>query len=391
MRRRYIPFILAALAALFTVGAGASALTEGGQVCATAMATAPSHELGVDGVPVSTIAGVVATAENCVEIPTATELVTVTDSQTVTVTAPTTATAPGTTSTVPVARHVLWGASTPPSSRHGTSSRDEETQWLEGKIGRKLDISREYQRGPSASWTGDAALKADIADGRVPVVSVTDGGADWSAVASGSQDGAWRARFNEILATPPTSLWRKMIVGFENEPENEGGKGGPTAYVAAYEHIIHLADSMGFKNTWTTFLMEFSWQAGSGRNPEAWVPPDVDMLGVHGYATRLGSCGSSPRSFVDLFDGPYATAVKFDKRMGIFEMGYATGADPAAKANFFRSIPGSLATKFPRIDAITYWNNSGNSCSLANSYFLDSSATALQGYTDAGHAPILGG
>lgn len=313
----------------------------------------------------------------------------VTETTVETTTETVTVTAPSSTSTAPVpARFVLWGASTPPRSTHGTTTKEEEARWIEARIGRKLGATRHYVKAPNA-WTGDGA-GATVTSGRIPVISFTSGGDSWTQVANGSLDAYVTREVTALRARG--GLWTKAIVGFENEPEAESpGKGTPAQYVAAFQHVIKVGDAAGFPGSWTTFLMEFSWQAASGRTPEAWVPPSVDLLGVHGYATRVGSCGGSIRSFVDTFDGPHATAVKLGKRMGIFELGYATaaGADPAAKGAFFRSIPGALRASLPRVDAITYWNSSGGGCSLANSYYLDSSQASLDGFRDAGLDPIF--
>jgi hypothetical protein len=74
---------------------------------------------------------------------------------------------------------------------------------------------------------------------------------------------------------------------------------------------------------------------------------------------------------------------------------YVTPA-PERKANWFRAIPSDLE-KLPLIDAILYWHSGGGegtspgSCPYDHSFRIDSTAKALQGYIDAGHAAIFGG
>jgi hypothetical protein len=338
-----------------------------------------------------------APGRDCVEAapPTTTVIQTVTHTITQTVPEPTT--------TVDVSRRVLWGLSPAPAPiHHGTNTREEEARYLEAKIGRKFDVTRHYLQGPSTTWTGKAELKATIASGRIPVFSFRAGSSTWPQIANGAQDANLRARFNELL-TASDPLWRNAIIGFENEPEAEtGAKGTAAQYRAAFEHIIDLAHSMGVPNPWTTFLMEFSWQKASGRDPEAWIPNGITYLGVHGYATRVGQpdCGiDNWRSFYDVFDAPHATAAAHGLRMLIGELGqhddYVT-PDHDRKGNWFRAIPAALE-KLLRIDVILYWHSGGSegtkpgSCPYDHSFRIDSTAKALQGYANAGNAPILGG
>jgi hypothetical protein len=310
-----------------------------------------------------------------------TEVLTVTDSQTVTVTAPTT-TESGTTTTIPTARHVLWGSSTPPQH---TSSKETEARWIEDQIGRKLDITRHYVRAPG-DWTGDSA-GASLASGRSVMVTFTSGGDSWNQVANGSLDFYIKAQVAKVMP-----FGKRVWIAFENEPEAEGGKGSAGDYARAATHVFQVMDDAGYTGHETTAFMEYSWQSSSGRTPENWIPDGIDTLGVHVYFTRVGTCGVGVRSFASGVDDPYATATRFGLRMAIWEAGYSTkaGTSPELKVDFFRSIPAALE-KFPRIDAITYWNQGSGKCADANSYYLDSSAAALRGFTDAGHTEILGG
>ena len=311
-----------------------------------------------------------------------------------------TITVPGATTTVVLNHTVLWGLSPAPAPvHHDTNTKEEEARYLEARIGRKFDATRHYLQGPSNTWTGNGELKATIASGRIPVFSFRSGSSTWSQIANGAEDANLRDRFNELLdASDP--LWREAIIGFENEPEAETGANGTAAqYRAAFEHIIHLAHSMGVPNAWTTFLMEWTWRAPD-RNPGDWIPADIDILGVHAYGSQLGQCGVKGwRSFATAVAGPYATAEKLGKHMAVWEIGQHddyTTPDPDRKANWFRAIPRALE-QLPLIDAITYWHSGGSegpfkgSCPYDHSQRIDSTAKALQGYIDAGHAAILGG
>jgi hypothetical protein len=319
-----------------------------------------------------------------------------------TVTNTITQTVPGASTTAPVSRRVLWGLSPAPAPiHHRTNTKEEEARYLEARIGRKFDVTRHYLQGSSNTWTGNGELKATITSGRIPVFSFRSGSSTWPQIANGAQDANLRARFNELLAASDP-LWRKAIIGFENEPEAKTGTNGTAAqYRAAFEHIIELAHSMDVPNPWTTFLMEYTWRKASGRDPEAWIPDGITYLGVHGYATRVGQpdCGiDNWRSFYDVFDEPHATAAAHGLRMLIGELAqhddYVT-PDPNRKANWFRAIPAALE-KLPRIDVILYWHSGGSegtnpgSCPYDHSFRVDSTAKALQGYVDAGNAAILG-
>jgi hypothetical protein len=328
------------------------------------------------------------------------EAVPPTTTVTATVTNTTTLTVPGPTTTVYPDRRVLWGVSPAPAPiHHGTNTKEEEARYLEARIGRNFDVTRHYLQGPSNTWTGNGELRATIASGRIPVFSFRSGPWTWSQVANGAADSALRNRFDELL-TASDPLWRQAIIGFENEPEAEtGSKGTAAQYRAAFEHIIHLAHSLNLPNPWTTFLMEWTWRAPD-RNPDDWIPRGIDILGVHAYGSTLGQCGVKGwRSFANAVAAPYATAKRLGKHMAVWEIGQHddyTTPDPERKARWFRAIPDALE-ELPLIDAITYWHSGGGegpfkgSCPYDHSQRIDSTAKALQGYTDAGKAAILGG
>ena len=325
-----------------------------------------------------------------------------------TVTNTITQTVPVPTTTADVSRRVLWGLSPAPAPiHHGTHTKDEEARYVEASMGRRFDVTRHYLQGPSNTWTGNGELKATIASGRIPIFSFRAGGSTWPQIANGAQDANLRARLNELLAASDP-LWRKAIIGFENEPEPEGtaeggSKGTAADYVRAFEHIIGLAHSMGVPNKWTTFLMEWTWRAPN-RNPEAWIPPHVDYLGVQGYGVPVARSDCATRvhnwrTFLHVFDAPHATAGKLNKRMLVGETGIADDyvtPDPDRKANWFRAIPDELQ-QLPRLDVILYWHSGGGEgpfpggCSWKQSVRIDSTAKALQGYVDASKAAILGG
>jgi hypothetical protein len=329
----------------------------------------------------------------------------VTESKTVTETPG--ATTPSTT-TGPSGRRVLWGAATAPAPKtHGTNSREEEARYLEARVGRQLDATRHYLQAPTVSWTGDADMAATVASGRVPAFSFRAGPWTWAQIANGEADTALRARFRELLNTR-NRLWRRAIIGFENEPENEAAeKGSPTDYRAAVDHMVGLAHSMGLPNKWTTWLMVQTWTSGGAATAESWVPQSVYYLGVQGYGTPVHAdtreeCTRSVqgwRAFVPFFTPPHNSAVKLRKRMLIGEISqredFLTPA-PDRKANWIRSIPVGLE-KLPRIDAVFWWHSGGGEgpfpggCDYQHSLRIDSTASSLQGYADAGRAAIFGG
>jgi hypothetical protein len=326
-------------------------------------------------------------------VPTVTETTTQTVTETVTVT------------TGEPARRVLWGARTAPAPQtHGSNTAIAEAQYIEDRIGRKFDVIRTYLQGPSNSWTGNRELRAIVAHGAIPLFSFRSGSFSWAQVANGAADSALRARFSEFL-NADSHLWRKAIIGFENEPENEANgekdeaKGTPADYRAAYDHIVALADSMGLPNKWTTFLQDYTWVV---RNPDAWIPDSVDYMGVHAYGQPVhADCTNGAKLWRDLLPAlskMHATAAAHGKRMLIGELGQRDDylhANPERKANWFRSIPGALE-QLPLIDVIAYWHAGSSDsphgpggCAYDHSFRIDSTAKALQGFADAGHAAIF--
>ena len=317
-------------------------------------------------------------------------------------------TAPSAT-TRPPGRRVLWGAGTTQAPKaHGTHSREEEARYLEAHVGRKLDATRHYLQGPTASWTGDAGMAATVASGRIPAFSFRAGSWTWAQIANGEADTALRARFNEFL-NARNPLWRRAIIGFENEPENEvAEKGSPADYRAAVDHMVGLAHGVGLPNKWTTWLMVSTWMGGRvAAYAESWVPQSVYYLGVQGYGTPAQAdtheeCTRSVttwREFVPLFTPPHNSAVKLGKRMLIGETSQREDfltPNPDRKANWIRSIPVGLE-QLPRIDAVFWWHSGGGEgafpggCDYRHSFRIDSTARSLQGYADAGRAAIFRG
>jgi hypothetical protein len=306
------------------------------------------------------------------------------------------------------ARRVLWGAATAPAPQeHGTNSREEEARYLEARIGRKLDVTRHYLPGPTVSWTGDEGMRATVASRRIPAFSFRAGSWSWAQIANGAADVALRARFTELLnARKPR--WRKAIIGFENEPENEAGKkGSPADYRAAVDHMVGLAQSMGLPNKWTTWLMVATWRGGrDAAYAESWVPQSVYYLGVHGYGTPVDAYTPEQctvlvrnwREFVPYFTPTHDSAVKLNKRMIIGEIAQREDfltPNPDRKANWIRSIPVGLE-RLPRIDAVLWWHSGGGEgpfqgiCDYRHSFRVDSTAKSLQGYADTGRAAIFG-
>jgi hypothetical protein len=330
----------------------------------------------------------------------------VTEVKTVTEAVP--VTTPSTT-TGPPGRRVLWGAATAPAPKaHGTNSREEEARYLEARVGRKFDATRHYLQALTASWTGDEGLAATVASGRIPAFSFRSGSSTWAQIADGEADTDLRARFHELL-NARNPLWRRAIIGFENEPENEAArKGSPAHYRAAVDHMVGLAHSMGLPNRWTTWLMLPTWTGGrDAAYAESWVPRSVYYLGVQGYGTPVHAdtrqrCMSSVRTwpeFAPLFTPPHNSAVNLGKRMLIGEISQREDfltPDPDRKANWIRSIPVGLE-QLPRVDAVFWWHSGGGegpfpgACDYQHSLRIDSTASSLQGYADAGRAAIFGG
>lgn len=306
-------------------------------------------------------------------------------------------------------RRVLLGASTAPNTRHGTANKEAEAKWLEQRMWRQLDMTRHYNDQLTDSWVNQE-VSSTVASGRIPVLSFRLGSYYmWRDVGAKDVNGnltaqakaidaLLRTRVSELMArTDP--LWGKMILCFENEPESKDSR-VPSQFKSAYNYIRNFARTNGLQNTWSTTLMETTMRDKGVAAFESWIP-DCDKLGVHGYSVRVANMtpdlcatrGSNQRTFLDTFDGPHASAVKFNKPMMVFECGVAEDfSNPDRKANWFRAIP-EVLPKLPLLEGICYWHSlfSSSPCTYEQSLRIDSTDKSLQGWIDASHTKILGG
>lgn len=302
----------------------------------------------------------------------------------------------------PTTRHVLWGASYASNGAKGTNSKEAETRRMEGKMGRKADMTRHYAEGPDSSWLNDDGMDDSIASGRLVSFSFKAGSFSYSDIAAGKADTQFRTRFTELLnAGKNNPLWAKSILGFINEPINKPAAGTPSQYCAAFDHLIDLAHSVGLPNKFTTFLQVFpGWHTtNEALKGENYIPSKIDYVGVHGYGVPIqndvpNDCITrvkSWREFQDLFTPPHRTAERLGKPLYIGETGVCDDfltPDPERKADWFKSIPAALVN-LPRVMAIQYWHSGPGVCTYKTCLRIDSSDLAEQGYVQAGKAGIL--
>ena len=140
-----------------------------------------------------------------------------------------------------------------------------------------------------------AAVKADVAAGRVPWISVKPG-ALWANVAKGAIDSQLTSLFVQLKA-----IGRPVWFSIHHEPEGgngtpypDDGQGTEDDWRAMQSHVADLLNRSGAINVaFAPILMAWTFSPSSGRNPiDWWVPGIWDFIGIDLYQSSEG--GPSP-------------------------------------------------------------------------------------------------
>jgi hypothetical protein len=140
-----------------------------------------------------------------------------------------------------------------------------------------------------------AAVKADVAAGRVPWVSVKPGTL-WANVAKGTVDSQLTSLFVQLKA-----IGRPVWFSIHHEPEGgngtpypDDGQGTEDEWRAMQIHVGDLLNKSGAINVaYAPILMAWTFTPKSGRNPlDWWVPGIWDFIGIDLYQSSEG--GPSP-------------------------------------------------------------------------------------------------
>ncbi|HLM98659.1 MAG TPA: glycosyl hydrolase [Bryobacteraceae bacterium] len=148
------------------------------------------------------------------------------------------------------------------------------------KLGRTPAVHLTYYAW-AADWTG-SVTKADLAEGRIPLVNWEPHHIDFAKIIDGSLDATIIARANGSKA-----LGKQFFLDFAAEMNGDEAWSGNNAplYVSAYRHIHDLFVAAGATNVVWAWCPNVTDTPGGNRTTMDYYPGDayVDWTGVDGY------------------------------------------------------------------------------------------------------------
>jgi hypothetical protein len=228
---------------------------------------------------------------------------------------------------------------------YGAGSIDETTR----KLGRTPVIHLAYYSW-DADWTG-SVTQADLAAGRIPLISWEPHNIDFARIADGSLDATIIAR-----AKGSKALGKKFFLDFAAEMNGDEAWSGNNAplYVSAYRHIHDLFVAAGAKNVVWAWCPNVTDTPGGNRTTMDYYPGDAyaDWTGVDGY--NWGTTNGGWQTFQQVFENIYPLLATRKKPILIGEMASAeAGGD---KAKWIDTIIPTLRTRFPLIKGVVWFD-----------------------------------
>jgi Glycosyl hydrolase family 26 len=229
---------------------------------------------------------------------------------------------------------------------YGAGSIDQTTR----KLGRTPVIHLTYY-GWADDWTG-SVTQADLAAGRIPLISWEPHRIDFAKIIDGSLDATIVAR-----AKGSKALGKKFFLDFAAEMNGDEAWNGNNAhqYVAAYRHIHDLFVAAGANNVVWAWCPNVTDTDGGNRTTMDYYPGDayVDWTGVDGY--NWGTTNSNGwQTFQQVFQNIYPLLAAKKKPILIGEMASTeAGGD---KAKWIDDIIPTLRTDFPLIKGVVWFD-----------------------------------
>ena len=215
------------------------------------------------------------------------------------------------------------------------------------KLGRTLRIHLNYW-GWEDDWTKGETV-ADLAAGRIPLISWEPADIDFEDIVSGSLDATIKSR-----AAGAKALKEKFFLDFAAEMNGDEAWSGNNAklYVDAYRHIHDLFVAAGATNVVWAWCPNVSDTDGTNNATLSYYPGDdyVDWTGVDGY--NWG--GSEWQSFHDVFKDIYPLLAAKKKPILIGEM--ASSETGGNKAEWLNAMIPSLKNDFPWIKGVVWFD-----------------------------------
>jgi hypothetical protein len=232
---------------------------------------------------------------------------------------------------------------------YGAGSIEQTTR----KLGRAPIIHLAYY-GWDADWTG-SVTQADLAAGRIPLISWEPDHIDFAKIVDGSLDATIIAR-----AKGSKALGKKFFLDFAAEMNGDEAWSGNNAplYVSAYRHIHDLFMAAGANNVVWAWCPNVTDTPGGNRTTMDYYPGDayVDWTGVDGYnwGTKNGTANGGWQSFQQVFQDIYPLLAAKKKPILIGEMASAeVGGD---KAKWIDGVIPTLRTSFPLIKGVVWFD-----------------------------------
>lgn len=229
---------------------------------------------------------------------------------------------------------------------YGASSIEQTTR----KLGRTPVIHLMYSNWES-DWTG-SVTRADLAAGRIPLISWEPHKIDFAKIVDGSLDSTIIAR-----AKSSKALGKKLFLDFAAEMNGDEAWDGNNAplYISAYRHIHDLFVAAGATNVVWAWCPNVTDTAGGNRTTMDYYPGDayVDWTGVDGYNWGTTN-GNGWQSFQQVFQDIYPLLAAKKKPILIGEMASTeVGGD---KAKWIDEIIPTLRTRYPLIKGVVWFD-----------------------------------
>jgi hypothetical protein len=274
------------------------------------------------------------------------------------------------------------GAYTKHPDGYGIDKQKQAIKHLEARLGRRLHIDHQFY-----AWEDDFPTWRepwDLEHDRIPMISWN--GTNTDKIAAGAYDGLIleRAKGVRDLGRPVFLRWFWEMDGTRHQDWTIS----PPSYVSAWRRIHELFAAAKATNAvwvWCPNASAFDDDALSYYPGDAYV----DWVCADGYNFAPNRPNDRWRSFAEIFEHFYAAGLKLRKPMMIGETGVLE-RDPGEKAQWFHDAHDTIATRFPAIAALVYFNADSTEKGIYYQWSVDTSPSAFEGfrYLFTGPAPI---
>lgn len=174
---------------------------------------------------------------------------------------------------------------------------------------------------------------------------------------------------------------------------------GPERFKDAYRHIIDLFRNEGVNNiTWVFHVFPSEEVESNSSNDDSWdsianyYPGDdyIDWIGTSIYGSA--DVGNKWKSFSEIMNETYPEleSLSENKPIAILELGIIEDQENGNKTNWIQDALQSLESgKYPRISAISYWNEKWDEGDKVFDLTLNSSSETLNTFKELISSPTF--